>query len=393
MTYPALPPLHESWPLPPANEIGLDPDGVSAWHLLLSAERAALALPKPAKYQDKLIAVRLIAWLVKDVYEHRMSAAYKSLIRQILSCNDVSMALGPAQDLEQRHEKVFRVGIDLRNQLFRVFCSRTDRTPSPSPHASRPSYGKHRADILESMAKVRPEEGRTHSQAKADALLRDGYRCIMTGLYDKVTLMNVPELNKKSDDEGVDSVETEVAHLFSGTAQSHPDYAASAMAILESFGLRSLVNKLQGKRVHNLFNVMTMSVALHKDFDQFLFWLEAVPGTEHTYTVVARHPPTFFKQVPKPPREVTFRIDPDAAQDAAANGIELFLPDPELMAIRAACARVAAMSGAADQLRLLKEDRDDAGTLTDSDSTIHLLDSLLYAVSDQSYMRTVTVGA
>ncbi|KAF8169139.1 hypothetical protein K438DRAFT_1855744, partial [Mycena galopus ATCC 62051] len=68
---------------------------------------------------------------------------------------------------------------------------------------------------------------------------------------------------------------------------------------------------------------MTMSVALHKDFHHFLFWLEAVPGMvkvlfhsailrsplilvvqEHTYNVIARHPPTLFKQVPKPPRRV-----------------------------------------------------------------------------------------
>ncbi|CAK5265112.1 unnamed protein product [Mycena citricolor] len=215
----------------------------------------------------------------------------------------------------------------------------------------------------------------------------------MTRLYDKVTLMNVPELNQKSDHEGVGSVETEVAHLISGTAQSYSEYSASALALLESFGLRSLVDKLQGKCVNTLFHTMTLSIALHKDYDKFLFWLEAIPGTEHTYTVVARHPPTFFKQVPKPSREVAFRVDPDAARDAAANGIELPLPDPELMNIRASCARAAVMSGAADQFRLLTEDRDDAGTLTDSDSAMHLLDSLLYAVSDHSYVRTLAPGA
>ncbi|KAF8169140.1 hypothetical protein K438DRAFT_1774392 [Mycena galopus ATCC 62051] len=240
-----IPPLGESWPLPSADEIGLDLDGVSAWRFLLSAECAALALPKPAaKYQDKVIAIRLVAWLVKDFYEHNRSTAYKDLIRQIVSCNDVSMRLGQVEDLERRHEKVFQLGLD-RNQLFRVFCSRTDPTPSPSPHTFHLSYENHRADIFESMAVVGSTEGRTHTQAKADALLQDGYKCVFTGLYDKVTLMNIPHLNKKSGDEGVDSVKTQVAHLFSGTAQSDPKYAASAMAILDSFGLHSLENKLQ----------------------------------------------------------------------------------------------------------------------------------------------------
>ncbi|KAF8140828.1 hypothetical protein K438DRAFT_2116209, partial [Mycena galopus ATCC 62051] len=338
-----------------------------------------------------VIAIRLVGWLFKDFYEHNRSTAYKHLIWQIVSCNDVSMRLGQVEDLERHHEKVFQLGLDLRNQLFRAsltlsVCSCTDPTPSPSPPASRPPYENHRADIFESMAAVGSTEGRTHTQAKADALLRDGYKCVLSGLYDKVTLMNIPHLNKKSDDEGVGSVETQVAHLFSGTAQSVSLLPIAAMAILDSFGLHSLENKLQGKRVNNLFNVMTMSVALDKDFHHFLFWLEADPGmVEHTYTVVARHPPTFFKQVPKPPRQVSFHIDLDAAQHAAARGIELLLPDPELIAIRAACARVAAMSSAVDQLCLLKEDRDDTGTLVNSESTIYLLDSLLHAVFRDNY--------
>ena len=108
---------------------------------------------------------------------------------------------------------------------------------------------------------------------------------------------------------------------------------------------------------------------------------------EHIYNVVARHPETFFRQVPKPPRRVKFSIDPQALRDCADKDIPshlLKLPDQQLMAMRAACARVAAMSGAADQLRLIMEDRDDAQTLADSNTTIYLVDSIL---------RTLPVGA
>jgi hypothetical protein len=84
---------------------------------------------------------------------------------------------------------------------------------------------------------------------------------------------------------------------------------------------------------------------------------------------------------------VKFSIDPQALRDCADKDIPshpLKPPDQQLMAMRAACARVAAMSGAADQLRLIMEDRDDAQTLADSDTTIYLVDSIL---------RTLPVGA
>jgi hypothetical protein len=122
MTYPKIPPLGESWPLPPSNAIGLSEGGVSAWNLLLSAERAALAIPKPAaKYQDKVVAVRLIACqFLKDFWENNQTTAYQRLLLEIVSCNRVTAAPGHPAELEQRHNKVFTLGLDLRNHLLRV---------------------------------------------------------------------------------------------------------------------------------------------------------------------------------------------------------------------------------------------------------------------------------
>ncbi|KAJ7203480.1 hypothetical protein B0H12DRAFT_1035521 [Mycena haematopus] len=392
MTYPSIPPLAKSWPLPPCDAIGLDPDGVSAWDLLLSAERAALShLTPAAKYQDKLVAVRLVAWFLKDFWEYGQIIAYRRLLLEVTSCNRVAAAPGDSAELEQRHAKVFALGLDIKNHLLRVFYSRTDRTLTSSAHESQPSYDQHRAKILKSMAED-DSEGRTLAQAKEDV---NGYKCVMTGYYDKVTLMKVPELNNKSVAEDVPCVETQVVHLFSESAQSVSRQAPIlpiALAILQMFGLEGMAQQLLGKRVNNLWNAMTMCVHLHKDFNQLLFWLEAVPNLEHTYNVVARHPETFFRQVPKPPRTVTFRIDPEAVRDCEHNNISphlLELPDPQLMAMRAACARVAAMSGASDQLRLITEDRDDVETLTDCDTTVYLLDSLLHTLSvDDVISRT-----
>ncbi|KAJ7190510.1 hypothetical protein GGX14DRAFT_604146 [Mycena pura] len=93
-----------------------------------------------------------------------------------------------------------------------------------------------------------------------------------------------------------------------------------------------------------------------------------------THLVVARDPVVFFHLVPKPPRKVKFSVDPQAIIDSDVL-LPVNLPDPELMAMHAACARIAAMSGAADQLHLLMQDRDDTEMLTDT--TVRLLDSLL----------------
>ncbi|KAJ6540805.1 hypothetical protein DFH09DRAFT_1323048 [Mycena vulgaris] len=80
MIYPRIPPQGESWPLSSCNQIPLDEDGVSlAWDLLLSAEKAALALPKlAAEYRDKLVAVRLVSWF--DFPQHRQIIPYERLL-------------------------------------------------------------------------------------------------------------------------------------------------------------------------------------------------------------------------------------------------------------------------------------------------------------------------
>jgi hypothetical protein len=59
--------------------------------------------------------------------------------------------------------------------------------------------------------------------------------------------------------------------------------------------------------------------------------------------------------VPTPPR-VTFSVEPSAAAAAEAMNKKLSLPDPVLIAIRAACAPVANLSGAAEQAdRILRD--------------------------------------
>ena len=78
--------------------VNLDPHGVSAWNLLLAAEDAALKRdPRPSKYLDELVGVRVLGFFLLDFYKHsdihRISLIipYKRLLREVTSCFAVSV--------------------------------------------------------------------------------------------------------------------------------------------------------------------------------------------------------------------------------------------------------------------------------------------------------------
>jgi hypothetical protein len=118
------------------------------------------------------------------------------------------------------------------------------------------------------------------------ALLRDSFKCVVTGGTDWQSRSLVEESESAL-------VETEVAHLFSQTAEENgtvrssrstssvsdsvQEYMATALAFLKMFGLDKQVEMLQQEGVHSLRNVFTLSTFLHHRFDRFEFWLEYVP--------------------------------------------------------------------------------------------------------------------
>jgi hypothetical protein len=101
--------------------VHLDPDGVSAWNLLLAAEDAALKRDsRPAKYLDELVGVRVLGFFLLDFYKHSNVhqiglIPYKRLLREIISCFAVSVT-----DDEAQMKAVFDLGLSYRNHLMRV---------------------------------------------------------------------------------------------------------------------------------------------------------------------------------------------------------------------------------------------------------------------------------
>ncbi len=166
--------------------------------------------------------------------------------------------------------------------------------------------------------------------------------------------------------------------------------------MLERFGLGDLV-PLLGGQVNSLCNILTMSYTLHTAFDTFTWWLEEVKNEAspllvtgmtftnllvqpNTYDVCARAE-TFFHLLHKPPRRVVLKVDPAAVEYCLANGHPVpELPDSRLIAIRAACARVAHLSGAAEHIEEIIRDRETTTVLANDGGSADLLTSLLRAV-------------
>lgn len=75
---------------------------------------------------------------------------------------------------------------------------------------------------------------------------------------------------------------------------------------------------------------------------------------------------------------VTFRVDPDVAAACIAKNIDPpSLPSPSLLAIRAACSRVAHMSGAAEHVDQILRDLEDTPVMAEDGGSAHLLESRL----------------
>ena len=83
---------------------------------------------------------------------------------------------------------------------------------------------------------------------------------------------------------------------------------------------------------------------------------------------------------PRPATCVTFKVDPDCAAFCKENGTALpELPSRDLIGLRAACARVANMSGAAEQVDRIYRDEENITVMAYDGSTGELLSSLLNA--------------
>jgi hypothetical protein len=116
---------------------------------------------------------------------------------------------------------------------------------TPSRHVSRPSFEVVKDRIISEMdappktkssakQQVRLHMLIDHSQLAFhfQALFRDGYRCLISGVFDIATCMAYREIEGKCAAEGSKIVETEVAHIFSQSAQDGDAVGFSTLVLL-----------------------------------------------------------------------------------------------------------------------------------------------------------------
>lgn len=151
---------------------------------------------------DKPIRARLLRCLLI----HAPSQSGRELLaKEIRSCDVGTTAFHDLAELYIYH-------------FVRVFKNPKGKTPTPSTHPSRRSFDIQVAMIGENLsAPIHP-----HQKAKHNALIRDGYRCMVTGRADKNSVIELEEKGSPLATELEDKplAFTQCCHIFYRTINS-----------------------------------------------------------------------------------------------------------------------------------------------------------------------------
>ncbi|KIJ27250.1 hypothetical protein M422DRAFT_37885 [Sphaerobolus stellatus SS14] len=271
---------------------------------------------------------------------------------------------------EEKSDRLLQVGAIYYNHYIRAFRSNKGKVPAPSNHASRPSFDTL-ADMIKDLLEEAPQN---HSGAKANALVRDKFRCPISGIVDATSFLKNSELRQMVAREKLRLGNTQCAHIISESintniTQGSPkeQYAATVWTVLDRFGYRGLSDELNGPKVHRLDNVITMELYVHNYFDNLRLWLIATDEVNR-YILEAVDPVLLGGL----PQRVTFTTDKE----------NLPVPNPTFLALHASCAKVGHLSGAAEYIDKVFGDMEEIRVLSADGASADVLEhALLYASS------------
>ncbi|KAG6815615.1 hypothetical protein H0H87_012925 [Tephrocybe sp. NHM501043] len=299
-----------------------------------------------ARYKNPLVGIRVLGFLLMDLYGKSSPILGQGPYRRL--CKEGSSCLREESG-DKASVALQELGLHYRNHLMRVFRSNAGPRPASSAHVSRPSFDVARGQTLMDIKDVSNKK----SSPRDQALLRDGYKCTLCGYYDQTCVDTYPEVYSNYDAQPEKKqAYTEVAHILSESVQDGgDDYAAAVFTILKMFNLEEQAKGLYGAGVNGLQNVITMD--------------------DNTYEICGVNLDTL--PIPFKSNRITFTVDASAAAHAEAMGVTIPLPDRTMLALRAACSRVARMSGAAEHIDLILREREDITVLADDGSMADLL--------------------
>ncbi|KAF9474041.1 hypothetical protein BDN70DRAFT_765011, partial [Pholiota conissans] len=250
------------------------------------------------------------------------------------------------------------------NHLLRLFKRNKGPIPSPTPHPSSATFNIAKAAIMQTL----DEAPTDHKTAKKAALKRDGYKCLLSGNYDFYSVEEDDKLKAIMQTEEMSPIFTECAHIFpestnvniSDTSRRNKrEYSANVWTIMHCFGFYTIPHDLNGRNIHRLENVITMCSGGHNAFDNLKLWFEpaanAGPDTYSVHTPDSSMYPRYFK------RNVTFST-PDKDKYP--------LPSSVYLAIHAACAKVAHLSGAAEEIDILYREMEDSKVMSKDGASV-----------------------
>ncbi|KAH7910681.1 hypothetical protein BJ138DRAFT_1064691 [Hygrophoropsis aurantiaca] len=328
-----------------------------AYTKCLSREKSLQGAPDSKERQQKLINVRIVGFIVLD---WPTPAVVQTIAREVAACKE---------------DAIDAIGQRYYNHLLRSLKSNGGPIPDPSAHISRPSFDR-KMDLIKEMLVEAPQDHQaTKKKASVScrALIRDGFRCIVTGRYDTDMGAKTEELRDEIMASGKETVATQCAHIFSGSTDvdiAGPDtddeQAASVWAVMKGFGGRTLPDDLNGHKIHRLENVMTMSYDVHQKFGKLNVWFMET-DTPNKYELCAPH----GYYLTGYPKTVTFENHSD---------LDLPLPSPTYLKIHAAYARVAHHSGAAEQIDKVLGEMEDIQILSEDGTSAEVLNHAILAL-------------
>ncbi|KAI6033300.1 hypothetical protein EDC04DRAFT_2213753 [Pisolithus marmoratus] len=330
---------HPTDALPP--RIRQDPffsEIASAYNLCRDLEeRIQREIASGKEMEKEMIHCRILGFL----FHHFPARDIKPFVREILKC-------GHPQDL-------LTLGEPFYGFLVQLLKANKGPTPAPSSHPSRPLFD-NLTDMIENMLQEGPKN---HQTAKKYALARDGFRCAVTKVYDFSAVCVNKELEMKVERDGAWVVTTQCAHIFpepttanTAAGSGQAKYDASIWAVLDCFGYSSLREELNRPNIHRLENIWFTETGRPNEYK-----LEGV----HAY-VTSRYPTYVTFSTPDPKK--------------------LPLPSPTYLAIRAAFAKVAHLSGAVEYIEKILRRLEGTLVLAEDGGSAELLHTAILSSMD-----------
>ncbi|KAJ6590463.1 hypothetical protein DFH09DRAFT_1139443 [Mycena vulgaris] len=297
----------------------------SAYNNVLNAEQEAVAAQNP----DNIRNARIVGYTILNAPDHQ------AIVLEALENNTPS--------------SIYILGEKYLNFFIQPFKKNRGSAISQPSEILTPLY-------IQNEIQLRAEEAlpsTDHKTAKRHALLRDQFKCILTGRYDKSETSKSPELTAKARAEGARALTTNCAHIFpvsiNASKPSLVVHSATVWQVLKMVGGldNDLVESLNGSGINQLGNVLTLALQLHDFLGTLELWLERVEGTENKYHVC--YPTTGILDLDYLPKTITLQTPTNFT-----------LPRPKLLAVHATACRVAHLSGAAEYLEMREgEDEDE----------------------------------